>query len=81
MYVPSSFSSAKFNPDTAPVVSGFRCLVIYVPDDDNYAQIAASMLAKMTDADNWGGTDEENDARAQICLQAYSLADWLTVCP
>jgi len=81
MYTPSNFTIQKLNPDTAPVVSGFRCLVIYVPDDDNYAQIAATLLAKMTDAENWGGSEADNEARAQICLQAYSLADWLTVCP
>lgn len=80
-YTAGTFPVAKLNPDTAPVVSGFRCLVIYVPDNDNYAQIAAMLLAKMTDSGSWGGTAEENEVRALMCLDAYLLADWESVCP
>jgi hypothetical protein len=73
---PGFFQREQFDAAAYPEVEGTRCITIYVPDDDAYAVLAAGVLALMTDAAFWRGTDAQRLAASQACLAAYDMNDF-----
>jgi len=59
------------------VVEGFRCVPVWIPDDDKFMPILGGLLYMPTRAFNWQqGTLEERQAMAQMWLNAYAENDW-----
>lgn len=59
-----------------PVVEGFTCVSVLVPDDIAYVNLLQGFVAQMTNFWTWQGTDDERKARAALCQAAYTATDW-----
>lgn len=66
----------KFRVSLYPLVEGFRCVEVMIPDDDSYLFILAGLHAQMSKTWSWQGDLEDRKARAQLWQDAYDATDW-----
>lgn len=71
-----SFSVAKPRTALLPDASGQRCISLIVPDDDAFVWLIAGMYGKLTDAENWFGSDADRVLYANKMLDSYTETDW-----
>ena len=73
---------APFREEQYPETTTTRCLKIYVPDDDSFLAMLASMINLLGNELNYVQTDDVLAAKhAQIWRDAYLLTDWLECDP
>lgn len=72
----TTFSVTRFNTDEAPETGELRCVSVMIPDDEEYVRILAGLVAQMTNATNWEGSEADRRVRAEMCLNGYVATDW-----
>jgi len=65
-----------FRAEQYPVVEGFRCVEILIPDTIENMALLAGLLKLPGRAFNWTGDDEKRYELAQIWRNAYDATDW-----
>jgi len=60
-----------------PLVEGYRCVSVYIPDDDAYMPVLGGYLSLLTKSWFWRGVREDAIARSQQWLAAYALNEWM----
>lgn len=68
---------SNFREDQYPIVSGTRCIKIYIPDDDAFKSLLGGLLALAGVQTNYQNDDEAKAASlAQQWIDAYVQSDW-----
>lgn len=65
------------NIENSPIVEGFRCITVYVPDDDRYVALLSGLVAIPTKWFNWQrDATHKGKLLANQWQAAYALTDW-----
>jgi len=59
-----------------PLPEGYRCVSVWIPDDDAYMPVLAFWLGMLAKSWFWLGDDSERFARAALWNEAYALNTW-----
>lgn len=78
---PRSLRAQAFYESQYPVVQGFRCVKVLVPNDDRFVQQLAGMVAVLTKQFNYQNLDPSHAKEiAAQWLKMYVLNDWGECC-
>jgi len=69
--------TVEYHESQYPAVEGQRCITVYIPDDDAFLPVLASLLRIPAMAEAYEGTDEAQvEGLTALWLDAYIRTEW-----